>query len=68
LDFGGVEDDPQSQSWLPQSLIQVMLRFHALARLIEQTDCCRLRLGNDVLKLSWLVTPLLEKEQVRREH
>lgn len=57
---------PQSQSWLSQSLIQVLLRFHALARLIEQTDCCRLHLGNDVLELSWLVTPLLEKEQEAR--
>ncbi len=51
---------------LPHSLLvydaEVARReFHALARLVQQTDCYRLHFGRDVMDLPWLVTPLLEK-------
>ena len=42
--------------------------FQALVRLVEQTDCYRLHFGRDVLDLPWLITPLLEKRQMRRDH
>ncbi len=58
---------------LPHSLLvydaEVARReFQALVRLVEQTDCYRLHFGRDVLELPWLVTPLLEKRQARREN
>jgi hypothetical protein len=31
-------------------------------------DCYRLHFGRDVMELPWLVTPLLEKRQARREN
>lgn len=42
--------------------------FQALVRLVEQTDCYRLHFGRDVIELPWLVIPLLEKRQARREN
>ena len=58
---------------LPHSLLvydtEVARReFQALVGLVEQADCYRLHFGRDVTELPWLVTPLLEKRQARREN
>ena len=58
---------------LPHSLLvydtEVARReFQALVGLVEQADCYRLHFGRDVMELPWLVTPLLEKRQARREN